>query len=255
MRLPIFLSLSLCCLSVSCSKTSYPYGKPPEFFFEDEKVLTLCSAVLEQDVPEVNRLIADGANLNLQGRDGITPLLWTLGTKNKEMFELLLVSGANPNIQTKRGSSVMGYVAAMPDPFFLKAVLQHSGNPNLVDPESLETPLIETIFHDQFANMKMLLRHGADPNYATPMGHTVMMDAASLNRYDMVSYLLANGSDPRLATTNGHTIVDLLRNDLKNPHLLRTGELFEAKAKVIDLLESNGVDVAELRRLYANPPP
>ena len=254
MRVPVCLFLCFCCLFVSCSRQSYPYGKRPEFFFEDEKVLALCSAVLSEDVQQVSNVIADDVDLNLQGRDGITPLLWTLGTKNREMFELLLTSGADPNIQTKRGASVMGYVAAMDEPSFLKTVLKHGGNPNLVDPETLRPPLVEAIFHDRFENIKILLDHEADPNYATPMGHTVLMSAADLNRYDMAHYLLSNGADPSLATKNGDTIVDLLESDLKNPNLLRTGELFEAKGKVIDLLESNGVDVAELRQLYATPP-
>ena len=149
--------------------------------------------------------------------------------------------------------SVMGYVAAMPDTFFLQTVLEHGGNPDLVDAETDRAPLNETIIHDQFENLKILVTHGANINYATPMGYTVMMDAANLNRYDMVSYLLKNGADPRLATSKGHTLTDLLRDDLKNPNLLRTGELFEAKRAVIDLLASNGVDVVELRTLYAKP--
>jgi len=217
-------------------------------------VLALCSAVLEDDRAAVEQLVKDGVDLNLKGKDGITPLLWVLGTKNKELFDLLLVAGANPNLQTKRGASVMGYVAAMPNSFFLKTVLKHGGNPNLVDPDTLDTPLVEAIMHDQFANMEILVEHGADLNYAKPMGHTVMMDAAALNRYDMVHYLLASGANPALTTTNGHTIADRLRKDLQNPNLLRTGKLFKAKAQVIELLEFKGVDVAELRLLYKTSP-
>ena len=87
-----------------------------------------------------------------------------------------------------------------------------------------------------------------------PMGHTVLMDAAALNRYDMVVFLLAAGADYHKETKKGDTLIDLLRDDLQNPNLLRTDMLFEAKAQVIDFLESNGVDVVELRELYRTPP-
>lgn len=250
----IFLLTNCLFLNFGCVKKSHPFGKPPSFFFADQKVIALCSAILESDCLAVEQLIQDDVDINMRGQDGITPLLWTLALNDKQAFALLLDAGANPNIQTITGDSVMSFVAGIPDSFFVNLVLAHGGNPNLVNPVTERTPLLETIYHNQYENMKILITHGANVNYATPMGHTVVMDAASLNRYDMVYYLLLNCADACLASDKRLTFIDYLKDDLRNPNLLRSGELFEAKGNVVKLLESKGIDVSELKKLLMTLP-
>ena len=252
-RVPLVLWLPLSCLSMSCSRKDAPFGKPASCFFQDRQVLTLCSAILASDARAMEEAIDGGANLNLKGRDGITPLLWTLGTGNREAFERLLVAGADPNIQMEDGRSVMSYSASMDDCAYLRLTLAHGGTPNLVNPVTGRSLLLETMFHHQLDNMKALVESGANIDHPSRTGTPPIIDACYLNRYDMVHYLLLKGADHKAQTTDGDSVMRCLRDDLKNPHLLRTGERFQAKAKVIDLLGSNGVDVVELRQLYRTP--
>ena len=99
-----------------------------EEYFDDPKVINLCNAVRNRDVALIDRLIAEGADVNAQGVGNMTPLLWafvqgrpwkkppSLFQQNKSgfskkwateefdamhlaIFTKLLEHGADPNVQ------------------------------------------------------------------------------------------------------------------------------------------------------------
>src|SRR5689334_16940629 len=69
-----------------------------EDYFVDPQVIALCRAIEANDLAEMDRLIAAGADVNGQGKGKMTPLLWALPDNKLARFERLLQHGADPNV-------------------------------------------------------------------------------------------------------------------------------------------------------------
>src|SRR5438132_2847004 len=65
-------------------------GWKAEDFFEDRGVIDLCHAIEANDIAEIDRLVAAGANVNAKGKDNMTPLLWALPDNKLDRFKKLL---------------------------------------------------------------------------------------------------------------------------------------------------------------------
>jgi len=57
------------------------------------------------DIDEVQMLLAAGANVNYQDHAQDTPLRWAVSRNNIEMVQVLLAAGANPNIANYHGAT------------------------------------------------------------------------------------------------------------------------------------------------------
>ena len=73
-------------------------GWKAEDYFQDPQVISLCKAIETDNIAEMERLIAAGADVNAIGKDGMTPLLWAFPEEKPERCECLLHHGANPNV-------------------------------------------------------------------------------------------------------------------------------------------------------------
>ncbi len=118
------------------------FGWKAEDYFDDPKVVALCHAIESNDIKEIDRLVADGANVNAKGKDNMTPLLWAFPDNKLDRFNLLLRHGADPNIAVEGdfntrgaitpGDSVTILAAGTSFPGYFEAVFDQGGDPNLV---------------------------------------------------------------------------------------------------------------------------
>ncbi|KAF3903902.1 Ankyrin-3 [Dactylellina cionopaga] len=163
-------------------------------------------------------LIQHGANIELRGRTGLTPLHVALNQikikylSPRRVIELLLSCGANPNSIDSSGESCLA---------------KASRNTN--------------IFH-------LLVQHSAD---ITP---SVFRTAIGKGRYDIIEVLLLSGADPNMRDEKGIHPKDswIFDEDMYPIHYaaLRHGNIhhragdirLEAGAKIIKLLLDNGAN-------------
>lgn len=247
-------------------------------YFEDAQVVELCDAIERNDVPEMERLISAGANVNARGKDNMTPLLWALPDRKHERFLCLLNNGADPNViissdfgtagrpfhpypaggalvkdrGCKPGQSVTHLAARSPDIEYLKAVLQHGGNPNLVVEDNTKlTPLnivIDRYYSDAQDRVELLVAAGADPNrYCQYRGGTPAMLAVMEDRFSIALHLLQAGADPTLYRPDGteKLIHYVVRKERRLPDF--PGELASQYQALVDWLEENGESVDQAR--------
>jgi uncharacterized protein len=199
-----------------------------EAYFDDPQVVALCRAIEANDIAEMERLIAAGANVNATGKGNMTPLLWAFPERRLERFSCLLEHGADPNVRVtssfelqgrplhphprsplvgvgmdngcRPGQSVTSLAARSPDREYLRLVLEHGGDPNFTESETGMTPLhiaMDSYYRNDRERATMLIDQGADLNVFAPRRQGAPMMIALRNmRYSTVLQLLKAGADP-----------------------------------------------------------
>lgn len=128
---------------------------------------------------------------------GLTLLELAVRKDKYNAAEMLVKHGANPNIRNYHdGNNALIEAAHKYDTSkFLKLLLSHGGDPNDVNySEKVKnfpptTALITAAFTN-LENVRLLADAGADVNYKTPIGNTVLKQAALMNQVFIVRYLL-----------------------------------------------------------------
>jgi len=179
-----------------------------ENFFDDSMVISLCKAIEANDFKAIDRLIAEGANVNAKGEGNMTPLLWAFPDDKIDRFKLLLKHGADPNVLIttnlgipnafEPGVSVTILAAKTYFPDYFSAVMEYGGDPNLRGPmggTSLHA-IIKSPAANRLERIELALKHGADIN-AVDLTHTtpVMMAVGWAGQYEVALRLLESGAD------------------------------------------------------------
>ena len=208
--------------------------------FADKKVAELAIAAAKGDSKAIDRLLAEGANVNAVGEFGQTPLFWSLYAHNKVGFEKLLEKGADPNARDQNGDGVMHLAAADEDPDYLRLGLAHHGDPNLRDTRGVfPTPIFRALQPLKNDNLNLLISSGADINYRDVSEQTPIISAANGNQYEKVYLLLRAGADYKVKNVWGNTIV----RNIEHNGFDKAVDTGGWRDKVIDFLRQHGVEV------------
>ena len=201
-------------LSVLPSRTFHQrYGWKAEDYFSDPKVIALCKAIEANDLAEMDRLVKAGADVNAQGKDKMTPLLWAFPDNRLPRFQWLLEHGANPNVIVESDFGTKGNISAGESVThmacethfagYFDAVFDHGGDPNLRRTGASgrdATPLFNVITaggRNRREKVQRLIAAGADMNTLSD-GVTPPMQAASwFKQNDLVLIMLDAGADFR----------------------------------------------------------
>jgi uncharacterized protein len=160
-------------------------------------------------------LLAKGADPNIPGRSGVTPLAAAAFKGNDRIVEDLLARGAHPNLMDATGKAAITYAAARGfaglvsrlldagvDPGFryghdLTALMWAAGHEEGVGPQAAES------------TAAVLIGHGAPLDTMDDRGRTALMVAAELGYPEMVTMLIKQGADRKLRDKAGRTAFDL----------------------------------------------
>ncbi len=254
-----------------------------EDFFNDPKVIALCHAIEQNDLAEMERLVEAGANVNAQGKDGMSLLLWALPDDKLERFEILLEAGADPNVLTQSdfgtngkaleplaragiavfgvrcqaGCSVTHFACSMANTSYLRAVLAHGGSAKLLAKHEhySESPLgivLDDTVPYRRERVEMLLAAGANPNFRGEYGRYPVEEAIQLRDYRLVLMLLEAGANSRLPKRRRAKLSYVPRVE----HLLLDHEMYlpfrDAQQNsdyeaVVEWLEDHGANFAAAR--------
>ncbi|XP_069672147.1 ankyrin-1-like [Periplaneta americana] len=142
-------------------------------------------------------LLQKGADINVQDRDGLTPLHCTAFKGYFEMASLLLERGADPNLRDDNGRTALHIAAQyLPHhPMFIDLLLQNSANVEATTQEGW-TALHSSTFSGNLVCAQMLVQHGADVNALTHEGATPLSLAKQEGHTACVKWLLEVGAQP-----------------------------------------------------------
>lgn len=194
-------------------------GWKAEDYFDDPKVIALCHAIEANDLAEIDRLVAAGANVKAVGKGKMTPLLWAYPDNKLARFTRLLEHGADPNVIVEsdfnthggiiRGDSVTQMACKTEFPGYFEAVFSHGGDPNLVGTGIIpETPLFMVIGgmgHDKIGRVQMLIKRGANLDQLDGAECTPAMTAVVRRQFDIALVILKAGADPMIYRPRSNT--------------------------------------------------
>ena len=176
--------------AAGCSEVSVS-GKTAKDVFQDPQTLALVEAACDGDIPKIDALVTQGANVNATGYEDTSVLAWTMQCRNYKGIERLLDLGASPNYKMDGGDSPTWLAAGSSDHHFLPLMLEHGGNPNIWS--GADSALMIAIEQGRDENINLLIKAGVDLNAHNAVGFSAADAALAIGRLDYVCKLLENG--------------------------------------------------------------
>lgn len=189
--------------------------------FSDDRAqgLQLIQAAKNGDTDQVRRLAKEGVDIDFDGIQQITPLMWTVayGKKNvKKTVKLLLELGADVNARDGIGRTALHMACASDKPWsrpwskgIVKALIRGGADVNAVDGNG-DTPLFFAMRGEKDWAWKIgeiLVEAGGKVNLQDKAGDTPLHVAAR-NAYDakrMMKMLVKAGANPEIKNNKGET--------------------------------------------------
>ncbi len=156
-------------------------------------------AVESNNLSDVSKFLARGADPNTPNRYSYTPLMVAAQTENIKLAELLLHADAKLDVRNNYGETAImlasyhGLTEMVKQLYVKGAEINHSG----------WNPLLYAASNGHTHVMQLLLNGGAEINATSDNGTTAVMMAVRGNHYKAVSLLIENGADPRIRNEQG----------------------------------------------------
>ena len=221
-------ALLLCCISPLLAMTNPIYKHAPEEYFPAQPALDVAKAIRADDVAAIDKLFAQHPELdpNLEGRQGLTFLFWAYAHHHVRAMKALVAHKADPNrplrLPNEKGGTDLTHLINIategPKDELLVALLDLGANPNAKDERKVPA-LLNAVYINNYARMKLLLDRGADIDVTDSGGYTAASTLASLNNFEMVYYLLERGADWR--KSNGDVALSTQEKDIGNEQTTR----------------------------------
>ncbi|AUD61205.1 hypothetical protein AYJ58_17745 [Shewanella sp. Pdp11] len=195
--------------------------------FPDPQVRALAKAAGKGDIKKIRELVANGVDVNAQGRSTGTPLFWAIYKGNLE-----------------GSSTVMHWATRNKDSRFLQLALAYGGDPNLKGGMFDAPPIEETVELGGKTiprNYYLLIEAGTDLNIKINTDATLLTEAAGRRRYDVVLDLLNRGAEFQMV--NGIGRVGLYYWLAEHERVMDKNEdAYKQKKKVEQWLQDKNID-------------
>ncbi len=160
-------------------------------------------AAAAADGAVVRSLIAQGADVNVQGSDGATALLWVARADDLETAAALLKAGAKVGIPNALGITPVYAAAEQGNAAMLRRLLDAGASVTTTDAGG-DTLLMAAVRAGNPDAVQLLLDRGAPVNAAEPQyAHTALMWAVSRDDEAIMKLLIAKGATLDAATRVG----------------------------------------------------
>ncbi len=200
----------------------------------------LISTVLYKNIPEIEKVLAEGTDINQQDDKGYTALIWACSYSSREQYKnaakLLIARGANINIQANNGNAAI-IEAAGNSPEIFNLLVEKGADINMKKTDgtgAFYNCLATTInYGRKFTDKNMeiielLLANGATVDEAPVSGElkgfTPLIYAARDNYLEIAKFLIEQGANV----------------NAKNMYDQTPLSVAEGKTEMINLLKSHG---------------
>ncbi len=215
-------------------------------FFEPAMAEVL-TALQQGKQAQAQMLMSDhNLDLNVHGKDDITPLLWLIMVaNNKPAAKLALDLGADPNFKRANGDNAVTMLAGGKDLAWLELILAAGGNANAIDRNG-EPALFEAIGAESWDNIHALLDHGADVNLKDSGGENSALYPAYIMKFEFSYFFIEKGADPLLDTKAGESLAWNIHKKLTKGIIKSDSRQYPWAMKIKQYLIDQGVEFPPL---------
>lgn len=174
---------------------------------------------------EVIKMLLDaGANVNAVDKYGNSAVVYAVKIENIDIINLLLSYGADPFLCNEMGQNAQSFTKNTKIISILKKAKPSTSNSVTFVPEDIDTKSLDkilqkdtsstylnTLLFNTVANntnikiIEKLVKSGADVNFCTTNGITILMAALNNPNSNVVKYLLSNGAEVNFIGERGLT--------------------------------------------------
>eukprot|EP01118_Nematostelium_gracile_P000052 TRINITY_DN1004_c0_g1_i1.p1 TRINITY_DN1004_c0_g1~~TRINITY_DN1004_c0_g1_i1.p1 ORF type:complete len:290 (-),score=60.77 TRINITY_DN1004_c0_g1_i1:147-1016(-) len=151
---------------------------------------------------------ADYDDLNVRDENGNTPLMWAVFNENENMIQRLIEQGAAVNMQNYVGETALYLAAARGLDRICTFLLQSGSNSNFSNLDGI-TPLHIASANENYGVVKILVQHGAYVNSKDEEGDTPLHYAIREGKKRMVQLLVQLGADFGIKNDDDESSIDL----------------------------------------------
>ncbi|MDY6901945.1 MAG: ankyrin repeat domain-containing protein [Cyanobacteriota bacterium] len=182
-----------------------------KFEYDENEASPLIRAILQDDLAQIETLLADGAEVNPSSSNDKVPLVAAVYRGNSEIINKLIAAGANlDKIDFSIYLPPIGMAIEKNDLQTVKLLLDAGASPEGGDISY--TGLTLAIEKNNLEIVKMLLKAGADPNTDMEDYDRAIMHAAWLGNLEIVKTLVAHGADVNAWSQGETAIMSAARN-------------------------------------------
>jgi ankyrin repeat protein len=193
--------LFLLALSISCNQdhrpayqTATPVKPSPGNTLKDSSALITAAAA--GDLNQVKELLVAGADVNVKGGDGRTPLMEACYAGNTQIVRLLLDKGANVGLKKNDGATAFSFA-------------QGGNSQEIIQMLDQVGQLLSASGKGDVKEVRALIDKGASVNARGEDGRTALMEAAYGGHTEVVKLLLEKGADVTPVKDDGATALSL----------------------------------------------
>ena len=220
--------------------------------YRDERGAWPLHLAVEAEMPDLVRLLLtrDEVDVDETDLDGATALMYAVRKGNVDLTRRLLATGARSDIRVKvSGEGVLHAASRHESVSTLKVLLKHGEDPNAIDLNG-RTPMLVAAQTGNRRAMALLVEHGADPNIRGEDGQTMLHQTL----WKVLDRITGSRSDIGIEDIPDARLLELLLEhgadaNLPDPEgwtpLHRTADSLEALPIMSENLEVVG-DVARL---------
>ncbi|WP_298776635.1 ankyrin repeat domain-containing protein [uncultured Shewanella sp.] len=217
-----------------------------ELFFEPEMAEVLI-ALQQGKTAQAQMLMSDhNLDLNVHGKDEITPLLWLIMVaNNKPAAKLALDLGADPNFKDSDGDNAVTMLAGGKDLAWLELILAAGGNANAIDRNG-DPALFDAIGEANWDNIHALLDHGADVNLKDRSGANSALYPTYIMKYEFSYFFIQKGADPFIYDNTGSDLAWSVYDDIGDGIIKPDNPNYPWAMKIKQYLIDQGVEFPPL---------
>lgn len=249
----------------------YYFDVDTSYFTPGQDDFNLIQASEKGDLVGMEILLREGADVNTNTFDGVTPLMYASETGNAEAVEMLLDHGADPDAVPDNGITALISASKIGSYDISLLLLDWGASINMTD-ENGFSALMYAATYNYFDLTELYLNYGADMNERDWFGSDALIITSYYGSYESARILLDDGANVNtkdnysftpliIASQQGHYDLAWLfiENGADISHTNKSGydALSIAVSKgykdIAELLVENGADVNAIINKGQNP--